>query len=358
MKLLFITNGINGSNGLERVLSIKTAFLADQAQYEVAILVLNHNHKNPFYNFNSKIHFYSIDVSGNPYAYYKSYKRGIQKTINDFQPNIISVCDDGLKGFFLPKLVKTTAKWIYERHASIALNTSQSLKGWIIKKLMFAQIQNFSKFVVLTPNNIKEWNQQNVIAIPNPLSFKSEISSSLEEPTIIAVGSHTWNKGYDLLIQAWEQLESKFPDWNVKIFGKMDPAEIFVNLTKEKQLKRIHFFEPTKDIQSEYLKSSLLVLPSRSEGFGMVLIEAMECGLPCVSFDCPSGPRDIIKNNEDGFLVAPQNVDALVAKIELLMENKLLRKQMGQKAKINVNRYSVENIMKEWLALYESVIRK
>ncbi|HIE46079.1 MAG TPA: hypothetical protein EYP87_07955 [Flavobacteriaceae bacterium] len=103
-KLLYITNGINGSGGLERVLSIKASLLATNFNYQVHILVLNNAHKEPFYEFSDKIKFHSINVNGNPIFYFLQYKKGIKNILKKIQPNIISVCDDGLKGMLFPML--------------------------------------------------------------------------------------------------------------------------------------------------------------------------------------------------------------------------------------------------------------
>ncbi len=352
MTLLYITNGINGSGGLERVLSVKASYLAEHYDYQIHILCLNGTDQNPFYGFSSKIKFHSIDVGENPIQYFKSYKKGIQKVINKIQPQIISVCDDGLKAFFLPKIIQTKAKWIYERHASINLNTDQSLKGKIIQKLMFSQIKNFSKFIVLTPSNIKEWNKPNVIAIPNPLSFKSDEENILDQKRLIVVGSHSYNKGYDLLIQIWSKIQPQFQDWQLDIFGKIDQAKIFVKQAEQLQLNNIKFHPPVQNIKNEYEKSSILLMTSRSEGFGMVLIEAMACGVPCVSFDCPSGPGDIISNNEDGYLIPNGDLEKFEEKLKDLMSNEEKRKQFGEKAKENVKRYSVEEVVKQWDELF------
>src|SRR5690606_31798802 len=108
--------------------------------------------------------------------------------------NIISVCDDGLKAFFIPQFLKSKAKIIYERHASIQLNTNNSLKGIMMQLLMQRQVSTFSKFVVLTQGNVKEWKAKNVIVIPNPSSFESSVENPLNQKRIIAVGSHSRNK--------------------------------------------------------------------------------------------------------------------------------------------------------------------
>lgn len=356
-KLLYITNGISGSGGLERVLSVKASLLADEYGYEVTILGLNGGNDTPFYEFSPNIKFVSIPASGNPLRYIRQYKTGIQQIINNIQPDVISVCDDGLKGFFVPRIVKTTAKIIYERHASIQLNTDSSLKGRITKMLMQRQAKKFDWFVVLTPSNINEWKGTNIIAIPNPLSFKQDMTSTIQNRKVIAVGSHSYNKGYDLLLDCWAIIEKNHPGWELHIYGKIDKDQTFITYSKNAGLSQVCFHAPVSDIQSKYADASIFVLPSRSEGFGMVLIEAMACGVPCVSFDCPSGPADIIKDGENGLLVEKENVEQLAEKLIVLMNDDNLRKKMGANAKENVKRYLPENIVPQWDELFKSLLK-
>lgn len=364
MKLLYITNGINGAGGLERVLSIKASYLADHYNYDVSILSLNDNHLNPFYEFSEKIRMVSISVSGSLMKYASSYIKGIKDAVRQVNPDVISVCDDGLKGFFVPKILTNKIPIIYERHASVNLNFKRnksspisSIQGKLQYALMKYFANTFDKFIVLTNGNLKEWQGNNLQVIPNPLSFYPKACASLEANSVIAVGSHSYNKGYDLLLLAWKKVVNKYPDWKLEIYGKIDHDKTYLQLAEKLGIQdRVEFFNPVKDIHKKYLKSSIMVLPSRSEGFGMVLIEAMACGVPCVSFDCPHGPADIIEDDIDGFLVENENIEAFASKIMKLMKDQELRKRMGVTARENAERFRPEFVLKQWDELFKSLI--
>lgn len=358
MKLLYITNGINGAGGLERVLSVKASYLAEHYDYDVHILVLNNMHQNGFYEFSNKIQFHSIDVGGNSYMYFKSYKNGIQSIVDNIQPDVISVCDDGLKGFFLPTLIKAKAKWVYERHVSKLIEAKEGqhfAKKIMIRskwRLMDILGQKFSKFIVLTNGNKKEWpTLQNIKVISNPLSFYPLESSSSENNIVICVGKISYQKGQDILVKAWNKVFEKHPDWQLHLYGKEN-----LNILDTNNLTNgVFHFPPEKNIEQKYMESAIYVMSSRFEGFGMVLIEAMACGVPCVSFDCDYGPSDIITDNKDGFLVEKENINQLAEKILVLIQNSELRKQFGQSAKLNVQKYEVEVIASQWDSLFKSL---
>lgn len=364
MKLLYITNGINGAGGLERVLSVKASYLAEQYGYDVTIVTLNEIHPNSFYTFSPKVKLKSITVSGNPVSYLQSYIKGINQTVKQIQPDVISVCDDGLKGFFIPTLLKSfKIPIIYERHVSKEIEMNHSNPVWkklIVKtkwKLMDYLGATFDKFVVLTNGNLQEWNSlKNVQVIPNPLSFYPEASSSLNNKKVIAVGKQGYQKGYDLLLESWSIVATQFPDWHLEIYGKKEVEskldEVVIQLNVQNS---VTFFEPEKDIQKKYLDSSIYVMSSRFEGFGMVLIEAMACGVPCVSFDCNYGPSDIIQNQVDGIVVSNGNTTALAEALIGLIADSEKRSRMGFTAKENVKRYLPANIVAQWDNLFKEL---
>ena len=186
------------------------------------------------------------------------------------------------------------------------------------------------------------------------MPFYPPVGSTCTSKKIISVGRYDEQKGYDMLIDAWEIVHQTYPDWNLYIYGNGALQKNFENRIKQKQLGQSLFLcAPVKDIEQKYLESSMYVMSSRFEGFGMVLIEAMACGLPCVSFDCPHGPSDIIEDEVDGLLVENGNVQLLSQKIGRLIQDDTLRREMGTRARKSVLRYSKENIMQQWKDLFE-----
>ena len=365
MKLLYITNGIQGSGGLERVLAVKASYLANNLGYEVHILTLNDENRNPFYTFSPKIKFHNIKAKGNAFNYFLSYRKGIKKVIKNSKPNIISICDDGLKGMLFPILFGKKIPVIYERHVSkqIEIKTEKrSFIGEIKSKLIFNLMafggRRFDKFVVLTKGNLKEWELNNLQVIPNPLPFNSNEKSTLSNKKVLVVGKQGYQKSYDRLLEIWELVTKKYPNWKLEVYGKIDSSfkldEIAGNLGVASSVK---FYPPVKNIQEKYKEASIYVMSSRFEGFGMVLIEAMSFGVPCISFDCPHGPADIIKNGEDGFLIENGAIIDFSNAIIQLIENKELREKMGIQAEINVKRYSPEIVVPMWDTLFKSLVK-
>lgn len=354
MKLVYITNGINGIGGLERVLSIKASYFADVYNYEVHIITLNELNDTSFYVFSKKIIVHRVSSSGRGIKYLKNYIKNINLVVRKIRPDIISVCDDGLKGLYVPVWIeKGKAALIYERHASMRLNNSL-IQSWLMKigGLLY------DKVVVLTQYNLSEWIGYNQIVIPNPISFIPKEKSTLKNKRIICVGSISYNKGYDLLIEAWKLIADDCPGWKIDIFGKGATLDLQQMIDKYHLQDSIHFCGTTNQVQREMLNSSFLVLPSRSEGFGMVLTEAMACGLPCIAFDCPCGPRDIIQNGKNGFLVPPEDTNSLAWNIKKLIQSSELLNKMATFAVTSVSKYTIDAVAHIWQNLFIDLKKK
>ena len=261
IKLLYITNSIKGAAGLERVLSIKASYLAEKLNYEVHILVLNDTNLPNFYDFSPKIKIHSIAVFGNPVSYAAKYISGIKATIKNVKPNIISVCDDGLKAFFIPKFI-TTIPIIYERHVSkiIELGVNPTFTTKCKTKFKFTLMNylanSFDKFVVLTQDNLNEWNLKNTIVISNPLSFYPEGSSTLQNKKVIAVGKQGIQKGYDRLLNSWKIISEKHPTWQLSIYGAFENDKKLLHQAQNLKIEdSVQFLEPVKNIEDKLIRN-------------------------------------------------------------------------------------------------------
>ena len=161
-----------------------------------------------------------------------------------------------------------------------------------------------------------------------------------------------------MLIKAWGRLSKKYNDWHLYIFGNEDRTPYEEMVRKENCQDSCHCMPVTEDIVSEYERSSIFVMSSRYEGMPLVLIEAMSSGLACVSYNCPNGPSDIISDGIDGFLAKNGDIDDLTIKMEKLICSESLRREMGLKAKQDIERYSPKSIMQQNIRLYNKLLNE
>ena len=218
-------------------------------------------------------------------------------------------------------------------------------------------IEEYDIFLVLTEEDKINWGRNNpkIKVINNPLTFYSNKNSSLNEKRVISLGRLHEQKGYDILIDVWKKVNNVHSDWVLEIYGEGEEREKLQNKIDEENLTNtFKLMGRTKEVYKELLNSSIYVLSSRFEGFGMVLIEAMVCGVPIVSFDCPCGPKDIILDGKNGYLCKFGDIDDMVKKIIYLIENGDKRKEMGEIGKKLSSKYLEDNIMNQWKELYEN----
>jgi glycosyltransferase involved in cell wall biosynthesis len=179
----------------------------------------------------------------------------------------------------------------------------------------------------------------------------------LDNKKVLMVARYNDAKGYHYMVEAWQKVYQRHPDWILNVYGSGELHNDVVRLIQEHHLSNsMILHEPVDNIMEQYLDSSIYVMSSRYEAFPMVLLEAMACGVPCVSFDCPWGPRNIIRHGEDGLLVDYLDSQALADGICRLIEDASLRKQMGAKAHQNIQRFSQDAVMQQWGELFNTLI--
>lgn len=363
MKILYIVPKINNEGGVARVLSIKANYLVENLGYEVHILTQNGGDKPLFFSFNDKIALNDVGLTGGKISFLLQYAKALKTALSTIKPDVIIVCDNGLKAYTIPFILKTNIPIIFECHGSKYIEEKEQTKFLFLKKnrLIFKELsaKRFAKFVALSKESLKEWNVNNGVVIPNPLWFEPTTSADLKSKKVIIVGRHSYEKGLDRMLQIWQKVIQKHPDWSLEIYGKSNENQELQKLANSLNINNnVTFFEPVKNINDKYLGASIVSMTSRTEGFGMVLIEAMAVGLPCIAYDCPCGPRSIIQNDKNGFLVENGNIDSFVQKIELLIEDENLRMQMGKNAQKSTKKYNIDSIMQQWKSLFEDLAKK
>ncbi|MCV9930881.1 glycosyltransferase family 4 protein [Flavobacterium sp. LS1R47] len=362
MKLLYITQRANEEGGVQRVLAVKTNYLIEKFNYEVYIITQNKGNEKLFFEFNHQIKFYDILLKSNKVSNLLRYKVELQKYIRIIQPDCIIVCDFALKSFSIPLLVNTKVPIVFEVHGSRFNEYRKSHFFGLSNKFKYRYrnycASHFLYFVALSDESLNEWSVKNSVVISNPLWVGINLFSDLNAKKVIAVARHSYEKGIDRLLEIWEIVMQKHPDWILEIYGKQNEDLALQNLAKKLKIeKNVVFLNPVKSIQQKYNEASILVMTSRNEALPMVLIEAMACGLPSIAYDCPVGPRAIIQNNENGFLIEDGNKDSFVDKLCLLIEDKNLRIKMGKKAIKSIEKYDLDTIMNQWKVLLDSVVR-
>lgn len=216
----------------------------------------------------------------------------------------------------------------------------------------------FRSVVVLTDNDAQLYRAKglSVSVIPNAVTFNTQLhdKKELSLKRMISVGRLHHQKGYDLLLPALKPVFEKHPDWHIDIYGEGEDRKILENIRNNLGLTN-HVFFPgfVRDIQTEYFRSSFYVMSSRYEGFPMVLLEAMACGLPIVSFDCQEGPSQLLKDG-GGLLVPPENIERLTCGINEMIENEELRDALASQAYVKVEKFSPEKIYIRWVTLFNN----
>jgi glycosyltransferase involved in cell wall biosynthesis len=363
MRILFLMDQMYLHGGGERMLSQKINYLIEYYNYEIYLLTSEQKNKKSVYNLNPKLIWKDLEINYHRKLSY-FHPKNILKTVVHFnklnneiailKPNCIVSVSFSPEQYFLPLLHKKIPK-LKEFHSSRFMYNAS-----FIRKKIDVVFEKYDALVVLNQTEKTYYKGKKIVVIPNFTDFNYN-NETIKEKTVIAAGRIAPVKQFDELIKIWKKLKLEFPDWKLKIFG--DGEIDFVNNLKKMIIEldlsdNVFIFSSVNSIQYEMQKASIYAMTSSTECFPMVLLEAQACKLPIVSYDCPNGPRHIINDTIDGYLITQSDSNLFKNKLFELMKNCSLRIYLGENALRNVQNFSKNKVMSKWNDLFLDVIIK
>ena len=373
MKIVFVLRSVVLMGGIERVVTDKANWLADRG-HDVTLLTYEQG-DHPF-SFQLSPNVCYIDLNCRYFTVYKynfllrpfvkyrmkrTFRKRLHSIVERLHPDVMAVPHN--LNEFQNEITSMSpfVPIVYEAHStSVELLKANVVSRWLKYYRIMKVLKKVNMVITLTHGDALFWRKHfnNVKTIPNPVSMPVDdlVDSKKEVGRILYVGRLNSVKRVDRLIQAFAMIADKYPDWHIDIYGEGEEKAYIEKLIQNCHLaKRVKLFAPSSQIYDEYRNSQFLVLSSDSESFSLVIVEAMACGLPVVSTDCPFGPRDIIEDGKTGLLSRSDSED-LAAKMEWMIIHTKEREEMGKRAHQAVVKYKKDVVMKEWEHAYLSVL--
>lgn len=378
MKIVYCASNIFRVGGIQTSTIAKANALANIEGNKLWIVVTD-NKGDPVLPIDEKVQLVDLDVnyfdckqkwrvlqSIDAFNKKRIHKKKLRDCLQKIDPDV--VISLGLQDkFFLPSL-RTRKDQVFIREIAFVSNYMSLLaQGWYEKIFAWVGefldyhffIHRYDRIILLTEEDrLLHWKDSNkVTIIPYPNIIRHSQRASLNEKVVVTAGRLVYQKNFSSLIQSWKIVHSKHPDWSLNIWGQ---GELKSRL--EKQIEdcnlcgSVSLMGVTPDLISRFAESSIFVSSSVLEGLPLVMLYALSCGLPIVSYDYPTGPKDTITNGKDGFLIKAGDESSMAEHICYLIEHERERKEMGMAALAKSKQYTMDVIMDKWMTLFRELL--
>lgn len=382
MKIVYLIAGTFNSGGMERVLANKANWLVEHG-YDVSVVTTDQRGRSPYFKMDDRILHYDLDINYDDsngksflrktisfYRKQRQHRQRLTKLLTSLHADI-TVCMFNNDAPFVYKIHDGSRK-VLEVHFSKNKKLQYGRHGlWALADRWRTRqeeryVSRYDRFVVLTKEDKALWDgashrsplTSRITVIPNARTFVPRQQSPLVNKRVVAIGRYDYQKGFDTLLYIWHLLSDRLNGWTLDIIGDGPlRQEMTWQLYQWHLTESVRLLPPTGDMASVYRDASVLAMTSRYEGLPMVLLEAQACGLPIVSFACQCGPRDVITDGVDGYLIEDRDEHLFADRLFTLMNDEALRQRMGSAALKSSQRYSEDTIMQQWDTLFK-VTRK
>lgn len=376
MKIVYCTDTVCYPGGIQTVTMVKANALAKIHGNRVWIVVTDHTQEPmiPLENVelvNLDVNYYEDDWKGYLYVLKGIFKKRrlhqkrLQRVLNEIEPDIVVSTGTSEKNFLPTMRIPSSPVFIREIHfeKNYRIRAARNLKDKMVAEVAdFLDyghyIKAYDRIVVLTEEdkteNWKGWNQ--VVVIPNPMTVQPHQMSDCCSRRALAAGRLVQQKHFASLIRVWNEVAKWHPDWTLEIWGSGEQEQMLRDTILKFHLEeKVYLKGFTSHLNDEMGTASMFLLSSDFEGFPLVIIEAMSVGLPVVAYACPTGPKDIIEDGKNGFLIPMQDEKLFARKICALIEDTDLRKNMGHQAWMKSKDYQMDKIIHKWMLLFEEL---
>lgn len=357
-KICFVSGDIGHSGGTERVCILIANELARRG-YDISILSFWHG-DSPFFEVHPNVKVFYL-INGRYEAWLKKTfiyaVLKLRKFIIDNSIDILIDVDTVLSRYSVYAVQNTSCQLISWEHFNYEHTISEKIRIKTLKKIK----KNSGKVLLLTKadyimhRDLANIDESRLYQIYNPTSFSINETVGERKKIFLAIGRLTYQKGFDTLLQIWNEVWRHLPEWKLQIVGSGEDEEFLRQYIYEHALKNIELIPNTTEIEKFYLDAAIYLMTSRFEGFPMVLLEAKAKGLPIISFDCKTGPNEIISDGESGFVVNMNDIPMFTNKMITLANNEELRLQFANKSLKEIKNFTVQSIVDEWEKMLSEV---
>ena len=359
MKIVYFLSDITDCGGIQQTTCLMiNSLLKTRLEYDISTVSLKHKYDKPFFEINKEVANYALfDRPVNTRWEKNSIKRKLTQVLSEIAPDILIVQATAYV-IYVPESIFKTCKVIVCEHGHYNMGKILGLH-WMGARRALKHANAIVTLTDIDANNYRDNNSRGIVIkrIYNPVPpMNLQHSYDSSSKTIVCCGTLDGLKRFDHAILAAKIVRERCPDWNWVIYGDGKERNNLQKLIDNNSLQDVVVLKGyEKDKAVIYEGKALFVLTSKFEGFGMVLIEAMQYGLPLVSYDIPYGPKEIIQSDVNGKLVKNGNIAALADAIIALISNADTRIQMSSNCSLLLEKFAIDKITGEWIDLFETI---